>query len=145
MNSFYYSFSNCMSLLLQRSYDNMVRKIHIEHISNLNTKSCNLFHLDSFCCPPFIESPSNRTSCANNIVFDCKLLGDIFCSNIFMKLLASKVSSVLLLAIEHCGTCTRRVCTRLSGAYSTRLSVSLLGVLNATALLRLSRMNNEYI
>jgi hypothetical protein len=45
----------------------------------------------------------------------------------WLDLLASKVSSVLLLAIEHCGTCTRRVCTRLSGAYSASLLNEALG------------------
>jgi hypothetical protein len=63
----------------------MVREIHIEHISNLNSKSCSLFHLDLVCGPPLIKSPSNRTSYANNIVINCELFGDIFYSNIFMK------------------------------------------------------------
>jgi hypothetical protein len=63
----------------------MVREIHIEHVGNRNTKSCSLLHSDAFCCPPFIESPSNCTSCANNVVINCKLLGDIFYSNIFME------------------------------------------------------------
>ena len=44
----------------------------------------------------------------------------------------------LLLLGEGVRVATRHICT-------TRLSVSLLGVLNTTALLRLSRMNDEYI
>jgi hypothetical protein len=47
-------------------------------------------------------------------------------------------SARLLPLGEGISVATRCACT-------TRLSVSLLGVLNTTALLRLSRMNNEYI
>lgn len=85
-NSFNSSLSNCIPLLLQRLYNNIVKEIHIKHVGNLNTKSCTLLYLDLFCCPSFIKPLSNRTSCANNVVINYKLLSNIFYSNIFIEL-----------------------------------------------------------
>jgi hypothetical protein len=85
MNSLNYSLSNCIPFLLQRPYNNIIREIHIEHISNLNTKSCSLFHLGSFCCTPFSKPSLNRTSSANNVVVNCKLLSNIISSKIIVK------------------------------------------------------------